>query len=137
MTDLKNYQPKHTEERREWVRAFWNSPHCGFSFPVDQDGNYLGAPRGTAWENYQDCLAGKHPSLIDQGVIENVWYAQIPASGTCRCGRFVWLNDALWNACDCGRYYNLSGQEVQAPHSGPYETGEMLSDIYLGKDEDY
>lgn len=40
-------------------------------------------------------------------------YRGSPAVGQCHCGREVLLDDPLDNVCNnCGRCYNMSGQEV-------------------------
>lgn len=35
-----------------------------------------------------------------------------PATGRCACGAVVLLEDPMDNFCECGRCFNMSGQEV-------------------------
>jgi len=55
--------------------------------------------------------------------------------GECVCGREVMLY-SFTNACDCGRDYNMSGQELAPRSQWGEETGESASDI-LQADNDY
>lgn len=43
----------------------------------------------------------------------NKWDTPTPAIGLCECGKQVCLQHPLTNECDCGRAYNLVGNEVK------------------------
>jgi len=53
----------------------------------------------------------------------------------CPCGRTV-LCSGFTNPCECGRDYNMSGQELAPRSQWGEETGESVSDI-LQADSDY
>lgn len=134
MTDLTDFH------RREYVVTprrdlYFKHPGYdgGYAFECDEDGAVdVSVFTDTLWDSW---MRAHEAPYLPPVMREYNTYATIPARGTCACGEVVWLDDPLWNACDCGRWYSLGGQEVNAPHSGPYETGEMLSDIYLGGDD--
>lgn len=46
----------------------------------------------------------------------------------CECGLSVYLH-GFTNTCECGRDYNMSGQELAHRSQWGEETGESLSDI--------
>jgi hypothetical protein len=56
-------------------------------------------------------------------------YKGVPALGVCSCGTNVLL-EGFTNTCDnCGKDYNLGGQELAPRSQWGEETGESLSDI--------
>ena len=58
-------------------------------------------------------------------------YKGVPALGQCSCGEEVLLS-GFTNTCDqCGKDYNLSGQELAPRSQWDEETGESLSDILI------
>lgn len=91
----------------------------GFSFPCDEHGNVFPFEFEEAQRNYEWCMA--HPEEF-----ETEWnrlrrwkntYRE-PAHGTCVCGEEVYLEDEYMGACECqncGRWYNLFGQELLPP----------------------
>jgi hypothetical protein len=111
-----------------------DTPGAGFGFPCDEQGN-LGDEDGALSElalaNYAACLAGEINGykMIDCGIrrFENIYTE--PAMIECvDCQRVVILAyDAVH--CECGRYYNLSGQALSDPSNWGEETGETAADI--------
>ena len=53
----------------------------------------------------------------------------------CWCGEWV-LCARFTNTCDCGRDYNMSGQQLADRSQWGEETGENVSDILMA-DSDY
>lgn len=93
-------------------------PNAGFSFDCDEfgiipEGYFVDRP--LSLENYQNCVRGYDErgwTILFQGV--KTWETRYwdPAHGTCRCGREVYLEDTLYNSCDCGVAYSGTGQEL-------------------------
>lgn len=138
--DLTNYHHSERIERVSWEYRYDHLGHLnswGYAFPCSDTG-VVYPLEGAAIESLVYCQT--HPEEFEPAHIHKfVWIQNHPAQGVCECGRLVICYDPLWNSCDCGRYYNLSGQEVEAPRMGGYryETGETYSDIVNGRDEDY
>lgn len=87
------------------------------------------AKRPEALAAYQTCLA------CGPGRVER--YARTvrePAEGRCACGELVILDDSWLNACDCGRDYNGSGQELAPRDQWGEETDEHPADVARGGD---
>ncbi len=95
-----------------------SNPNAGYSFPCNEDGeliieqdnpgrkeNYVRVWQDTANYNYL-------------GVKHRVHTYVEPGEGKCKCGRVVYLNNDYGHGidCECGRIYNMSGQEL-APRS--------------------
>lgn len=57
-----------------------------------------------------------------------VFHYRHPAIGRCHCGAEVALS-GFTNTCECGRDYNMSGQELAPRSQWGEETGESLADI--------
>lgn len=100
--------------RREFQRI-GEPAGFGFSFDCDQGGKLTGKSPAQE-ENF--AFAEAHPERFkDLGVVEHVFEKVVPAHGRCQCGRDVQLIDEYMGACECecGRWYNLFGQELQSP----------------------
>lgn len=106
-----------------------NSLGAGYHFQCDKDGNVLPGMNSTARENLRKCLNGEH-RVIDRGIIEHQSSCHHPAIGECPCGDEVILSN-FTNSCDCGRDYNMSGQELAPREQWGSETGESLADILM------
>ncbi len=101
---------------------------CGYSFPCDADGNVIiAADNGAARENYRFCTTGAE-DVIDNGIKRREYSYRKAAVGKCVCGGKVSL-DSFTNGCQCGRDYNMSGQELAPRNHWGEETGESYSDI--------
>lgn len=89
----------------------------GSAFPCDEKGNVLPLKYEEAKQNLAWCMA--HPEKFETyaKVVTNRRSVREPAHGTCSCGREVELYDQYYGACscECGRWYNLFGQELVAP----------------------
>jgi len=46
----------------------------------------------------------------------------------CTCSRHLTLHSSLSNKCECGRFYNGSGQLLSHPRNWGEETGERFDD---------
>lgn len=105
---------RRTEIRYEAAFVRRADPSSGFGFPCSEDGviDYRELqPAGK--ENLAYCLEHRDeffPPVICEGRREWIEDAQ----GLCHCGRVVTLSDPLTNSCECGRAYNMGGQEVEA-----------------------
>ncbi len=140
MTHLKITQERERIEREAWDLRYDHLGHYdswGYAFPCDADGRLLPLAE-PGQQSLLYCQA--HPEEFEPPhVSHRVWSFMQDRVGTCVCGRTVVCSDTLWNGCECGRWYDFGGSEIDAPRGGGYryETGETLADIYTGKDEDY
>lgn len=118
---LKNIQPRthdYVEEYR--LSYYWNDcPGAGFSFPCTRDGKIIEDQLMTdlGMDNYISCRDGIF-DVTFEGIINYSKTMTSPAYGECDCGRTVYLDYDYGHGidCECGRIYNLSGQEL-APRS--------------------
>lgn len=93
-----------------------DDPEAGFCFPA----THLGDPdfdrmSDEAIANYQACLTDKR--LTAEEFTKHKWTYMNPALGICSCGRDVVLECDHAGAvrCECGKWYNLFGQELRDP----------------------
>lgn len=128
---LKNITRREYTYEREYYLAFDDSEGNGFAFPCDAHGNLL-PMEDAAMRNYKDCMA--HPEKWERwNKVEFYTRKHVtPAHGTCTCGREVALIDEYCGACqcECGRWYNLFGQELVAPEH--WEDDPSESDAWEG-----
>lgn len=115
---LKNIKPREPVEVKEYHIEFTNSEGGGFSFNATADGQIL-IDNESQRVNYEYALA--HPEKFDvefnKFTVRTYYYTE-NASGTCSCGNIVELYNQYMGACqcdNCGRWYNLFGQELLAP----------------------
>jgi hypothetical protein len=93
-----------------------DDPNAGFCFPAthtgDPDFDRMG---DEAIANYQACLTDKR--LTEEEFTRHKWTYMNPAIGICSCGRDVVLECDHAGAvrCECGKWYNLFGQELLDP----------------------
>lgn len=110
--------------------------HCGFSFPCNEQGGVDEislSPEGL--KNYYDLLSGK--TAYTRKYVEEVKCCnKIPAVMLCHCGRHLDMvpDGAGAVDCECGRIFNLFGQELSPREEWGEETGESLADIYSDRD---
>ena len=90
--------------------------NAGFCFPA----TFTGAPdfasmTPEAKANYEACLTDER--LIQEEFEPREWTYMNPAVGLCSCGKEVILECDHSGAvqCDCGKWYNLFGQELRDP----------------------
>ena len=115
---LRNITPREHKEIIEYRISFRykDDPEAGFSFECDKNGT----PHfeyEEARKNYEDSIA--HPErfcVYNRFKVERRSYIE-PASGDCICGKRIQLWDQYMGACECqcGRWYNLFGQELIHP----------------------
>lgn len=118
---LKDIKQSYVERIEEyaWSYEWIDFPGAGFYFDCDKDGNIfedrLEAP---ALENLRFCRENVGIKVIERGLVDFSHNYRHPAEGTCVCGRTVVLYADYGHGidCDCGRIYNMSGQEL-APRS--------------------
>lgn len=114
--------------RREWIEQceyshsfYWKKdPNAGFSFSCFETGEMdIESLSEGAKENLWRAIFGLfNESLKYEGIVERDTSYRTQAHGTCPCGRQVFLEHDYGHGidCDCGRIYNMSGQEL-APRS--------------------
>ena len=116
--------------------TFDDSNGCGFAFPCDIDGNIIPFTDGdpvspAALENLEWCR--QHPEKFTRAgeIVEIRQSYREPNRGTCACGQTVELYDQFYGACqcpECGRWYNLFGQELLPPDQ--WETDPSEEEYY-------
>lgn len=102
----------------EYYIEFWykDDPNSGFSFPATKNGEPdFEHMCEDAKANYKKCLTDDRLTEAEFTVETRTFVN--PAVGKCICGREVILDADFMGAvqCDCGRWYNLFGQELRDP----------------------
>lgn len=114
---LKNFVPRERVTEVSYSLQYFYDCNGGFSFPCDKDGNVLPGLTDAALKNLCECR--EHPERFEYPgeVVKEVHRYTENAHGTCDCGREVYLYDEYMGACECecGRWYNLFGQELKPP----------------------
>lgn len=93
-----------------------DDPDAGFCFPATRSGEPdFSCMSDEAIVNYQACLTDKR--LTEEEFTKHKWTYMNPALGICSCGRDVVLECGYAGAvrCECGKWYNLFGQELRDP----------------------
>ena len=135
---LKNIVPRERKTIVEYSIDFDLDENSGFTFPCDAEGNLLDPDNDCMMRNYRNCM--EHPEKFvrwNKLVRRHRTYTE-PAHGTCVCGREVELYDQYYGACscECGRWYNLFGQELLPPEQWQDDPNE--SDAWDGYEpQDY
>lgn len=110
------------ERTRETVTVYYvefnykDDPNSGFRFPADSDGTIaFDKMTELAKANYRKCLTDNR--LTKAKLKANVYNYTDPAVGKCTCGSEVVLTGGYLgaNQCECGRWYNVFGQELLDP----------------------
>lgn len=114
---LKNYVPSDWETVTDHTLVFDDGRGNGLCFYCDEDGNLLD-PNPAALRNLE--WAKGHPeNYVRAGkFIHRERRIRTPAHGTCECGQEILLVSDYMGACNCpncGRWYNLFGQELLPP----------------------
>ena len=123
---IKIIQPRRTIETVTHYLAYSiGNDGCGYSFPCDESGVIFPLDNEAAKDNFKRCLSGEDGITFD-GLKTHTNSYRAPAEALCTCGRTVYLDDPLDNECECGKCYNMSGQQVtpswQCDEQGnPYE----------------
>ena len=93
-----------------------DDPDAGFCFPANKDGTpAFDKMCSDAVANYNNCFTDDR--LIGPEFTTNTYTYTEPAIGECACGAEVILDSDYAGAvrCECGRWYNLFGQELRDP----------------------
>ena len=116
---LRDYVAATVNEIVDYSICFYykDDPGCGFSFACDKDGKPAPFANKAASDNYEWCLANPELFGTFNEVQKNRRRVKEPAHGRCTCGREVYLYDQYYGSCECecGRWYNLFGQELYPP----------------------
>ena len=103
-----------TEYTIEFI--YKDDSNAGFAFPAlpNGDPDFDKMPK-EAILNYNNCLNDDRLDGPKFKVEKREYMA--PAVGKCSCGRDVILDAGYMGAvqCECGRWYNLFGQELKDP----------------------
>jgi hypothetical protein len=115
---LKIIEERTLEIVKEYYINFWykDDPEAGFCFPATRSGEPdFSCMSPEAKANYEACLTDER---LTEAEFEPREYSYInPAIGLCSCGKEVVLECDHAGAvrCECGRWYNLFGQELRDP----------------------
>lgn len=115
---LKIIKERTPETIKEYYINFWykDDPEAGFCFPATRSGEPdFACMSPEAKANYEACLTDERLTEAEFEVRE--WTYMNPAVGKCSCGREVILECDHAGAvrCECGKWYNLFGQELRDP----------------------
>ena len=91
--------------------------NSGYSVPCDKDGN-VQFNTDAARKNYNRCISGEIPDLMDCGIITKEQSYLQHAVGICdHCGQEITLQDEFCGACQCqcGQWYSINGQALLPP----------------------
>lgn len=121
---------------REWTEYtlhfdYVGAPrYCGYAFDCDQNGNVNESKLSDcARGSLAECRANAN-GIYQPGRVEKFDRAVFEyAEGRCECGEIVIL-DRFTNPCDCGRDYNMFGQELAPRDQWGEETGETEAVLY-------
>ena len=118
---LNNYTPREWKESISYELTFDDGHNNGFGFPCDGQGNIPDDLNPAAVENYHYCMAHPDKFVRYNKVLPRISRYVEPAHGTCSCGREVYLWDEYLGgcSCECGRWYNPFGQELNPPETWP------------------
>ena len=115
---LKIIKERTPETIKEYYINFWykDDPNAGFCFPATSHGEpEFSSMSPEAIANYKACLTDER---LTEAEFEPREYTFInPAVGLCSCSQEVVLDADYMGAvrCECGRWYNLFGQELRDP----------------------
>ncbi len=107
----------------------WNDGSgAGFAFPCNEDGTLRPQKSESAVDSYFSCVNGEY-DVTRVGVQKRKTSWWEPRVGRCHCGEEIELS-GFANCCDeCGRFYNMSGQELRDPSEWGEDTGEHPADL--------
>ena len=114
---LRNITRRHAVVTELHELRFFTDETGGYAFPCDQHGNLLELePAALATSTW----GREHPERVPAAWNELYSWEDTyiePGRGTCICGREVVLWDEYMGACECecGRWYNVYGQELIDP----------------------
>ena len=114
---LSNYVPSQRIINTDYELEFlYPGRDGGFSFPCRKDGS-LYPMTEAAKINYEWCVSNEDKFEVYNKITSRKYASTDPAHGRCECGREVYLTNQYYGACqcECGRWYNLFGQELNPP----------------------
>jgi hypothetical protein len=97
--------------------TYKDDPDAGFVFPATVHGDPdFDSMCSEALANYDKCLTNKDRFTEPEFKVEKYTYTH-PAIGQCSCSRYLTLECDYEGAvmCECGKWYNLFGQELRDP----------------------
>lgn len=115
---LKNYVDKRYYTVTSYELVFDDGCYNGCGFPCDENGRVFDDIPDAAKENYKWCLDHPEKFVRFNEVIKHERRTYDNAHGTCDCGNEVELYNQYLGACECeqcGKWYNLFGQELLPP----------------------
>ena len=114
---LTNYTPSKIETLIEYELMFDYGNGSGFGFPCDEYG-HVGNLNPDAAKNLAYCMNNPQEFCRWNELVAIKREYKVPANGWCKCGELVMLENDYYGAyqCpNCGRWYNLFGQEILPP----------------------
>lgn len=115
---LKDIKPRERITEDLYEIRFFKDEDGGFAFPCDKDGNLFPMTEA-ARKNYVWCMANPERFRYCWNKKHHYQYTYTQeAIGKCECGAVVTLRNQYLGACECencGRWYNLFGQELKDP----------------------
>lgn len=96
----------------------------GLSFPCDERGHVV-FDRPELMGRYREAIGCFMRGEMNVSIQTCEWHYVEPAVLRCACGKHVCL-DYHTCGCDCGRFYNMSGQPILPPCMWEPEDREML-----------
>lgn len=127
---LMYYVPAEHKTDVSYDLTFWydeDGETGGCCFPCDAAGNVFPFKYDEMKKNYEHCMAHPEQFKVFAEVQKFVNHYTEPAHGTCICGTEVELYDQYYAACqcpNCGRWYNLFGQELLPPEQWETDPSE-------------
>ena len=111
------------EETRSYTLVYEDDQGEGYAFPCDEDGHILWGecydPDVTK-KSIAKCKASPDRWTGKAGEVVTLAYREIYGICPC-CGRRVYFGGSGWAAsagvaeCDCGKWYNIFGEEILPP----------------------
>lgn len=122
---LLDYVPSEPKEETWYELCYDDGNNNGYGFPCDESGN-LFPMSDAALESLNYCKAHKTEFSRCGEVVQFSNSYMEPPHGRCKCGAEVFLIGNYYGAseCECGRWYNLYGQELMNPDNWDIDPSE-------------
>lgn len=104
--------------KTEYSLEFTDDDGSGFSFPCDVNGNVFADMADCAKENLRYALDHPEKFTFYKKIRKRSWTYTEPAIAKCICEEEFELINEYEGACECpncGRWYNMFGQELLNP----------------------
>ena len=115
---LSDYVPSEQKEEIWYEVVYDDGENNGYGFPCDESGNIF-PMSDAANENLSYCKSHSSEFSRSGKVVQYCnTYMELP-HGRCKCGSEVFLSGNYYGAteCECGRWYNIYGQELMPPEN--------------------